>query len=87
MRNFFAEFVYQIILNNLKLVTMVFQPKKKIGTRAEPEKFNMVKAGARRRELGAKANATEAELREYKDLINQIEAELEKKFKADEKKV
>ena len=65
------------------------------GTRAEPKKagtaiyptrkvvheFDMPAAGKRRRELGAKANPTEKELLEYRDLSNKMEEEIEKRTK------
>jgi len=41
--------------------------------------FNIIKAGERRRELGRKVNPNEAELREYRDISNKIESELDKR--------
>ena len=41
--------------------------------------FDIPAAGARRRELGKKINPTESELREYRDLSNKIEDELDKR--------
>ena len=66
---------------------------KQIETRAEPKKagtaiypqrkvaheFDMPAAGKRRRELGAKANPTEKELLEYRDLSNKIEEEIDRR--------
>ena len=63
------------------------------GTRAEPKKagtaiyptrkvvheFDMPAAGKRRRELGAKANPTEKELLEYRDLSNKMEEEIDRR--------
>ena len=49
------------------------------GTRAEPKEFNIIKAGERRRELGRKINPNETELREYRDISNKIESELDKR--------
>ena len=47
--------------------------------RSVKHEFDIPKAGARRRELGKKVNPTEAELREYRDLSNQIEEEIDKR--------
>ncbi len=47
--------------------------------RSVQQEFNIPAAGARRRELGKKLNPTDAELREYRDLSNKIEDELDKR--------
>jgi len=41
--------------------------------------FDIIKAGSRRRELGRKVNPNESELREYRDISNKIEDELDKR--------